>query len=1225
MTIYNGSKRNDVITGSAGNDSIYGLDGNDTLNGGAGNDYIDGGNGTDTLNGGAGRDTLVGGGGDTLDGGTEFDTAVFSGTFASYTMTTNANGSLTVCNIATGKTTTLVRVEAIQFSDQTVRYINQGPVAEADSLTTTEDTALVIAPATLLGNDTDLDGDTLTITSVGDAVGGSVAIVDGNIVFTPTANFNGAASFSYTVTDGFGGTSTAIAAVAVSAVNDGPVAVADSLTTTEDNALVIAPATLLGNDSDLDGDTLTITSVSDAVGGSVAIVDGNVVFTPTANFNGAASFSYTVTDGQGGISTAIATVAVSAVNDGPVAEADSLTTTEDTALVIAPATLLGNDTDLDGDTLTITSVSTPFWHASVALVNGNVVFTPSNNYQGQTTFYYTISDGHGGTATGSAVVVVTPVNDAPIAVNDSLTTVEDTALTIAPWQLLTNDMDYDGDALSITAVGNAVGGSVALVNGEIVFTPATNFNGAASFSYTMTDSAGATSSATVNVAVTSVNDAPIAVNDSLTTTEDTALTIAPATLLGNDTDVDGDTLSITAVSNAVGGTVAIVDGNVVFTPTTNFNGSASFSYTISDGQGGTSTATANVSVSAVNDGPVAVADWQMTNEDTPLVIAASTLLANDSDVDGDTLSIAAVSNAVGGTVAIVDGNVVFTPTANFNGSASFDYTVADGLGGTTTATVGVHVVQVNDVPVAVNDTVTTAEDTQLVIAASTLLANDSDVDGQPLHIVSVSNVVGGTAYLMNGNVIFTPTANFNGTGSFTYTMGDNAFGTATAIATVVVTSVNDIPKVQVDWRYTTEDNALVIAASTLLANDSDVDGDTLSITSVDNAVGGSVALVNGEIVFTPAANFNGAASFSYTVTDGQGGTATSTANVSVSAVNDAPETVGDAYVTAEDSPLVISTASLLANDGDVEGSALSITSVDNAVGGTVTLSGGTVVFTPTANTSGNASFTYTVSDGTGGISTATVAVTVAPVNDAPEANADLLTTLKDTPLTIDPATLLSNDTDAEGDVLSIEAVSGAVGGTVALVDGQVVFTPAPGFVGQASFAYSVSDGQGGLNFTEVLVDVAAPDNTAPVAQDDVFVTRQDVGITIPVATLLSNDYDLDGDTLELGDVWSMTGGSLVVMDGNVIFQPLPGYSGTASFQYMVRDGQGGATIATVNVEVVANNAPVAVGESFATRQDVGITIPVATLLSNDYDLDGDTLELGDVWSMTGGSLVVMDG
>src|SRR5204862_525004 len=234
------------------------------------------------------------------------------------------------------------------------------------------------------------------------------------------------------------------------------------------------------------------------------------------------------------------------------------------------------------------------------------------NFNGTATANYTISDGHGGTASANVTITVTPVNDPPVALNDIATTPEDTAVSIS---VLVNDGDVDGDTLAITG-STATNGTVSVVGTNLLFIPATNFNGTATVSYAISDGHGGTASANVTITVTPVNDPPVAVNDLATTPEDTAVSIP---VLVNDSDVDGDALTITAAS-ATNGTVSIVGTNLVFPPATNFNGVVTLSYTISDGHGGTASASVSVTVTPDTTPLLSVNDTATTPEDTSVSI-----------------------------------------------------------------------------------------------------------------------------------------------------------------------------------------------------------------------------------------------------------------------------------------------------------------------------------------------------------------------------------------------------------------------------------------------------------------------------------------------------------------------------------------------------------------------------------------------------------------------------
>jgi cysteine-rich repeat protein len=367
---------------------------------------------------------------------------------------------------------------------------------------------------------------------------------------------------------------------------------------------------------------------------------------------------------------------------------------------------------------------------------------------------------------------IPPVN-APVATADTFTINEDTPFTISSTSLLSNDTDVDSPVLSVAAVSNATNGIVLLSGEQITFTPTTNFNGSASFQYTVSDGA-LSDTGLVTVTVNPANDAPTAVDDTATINEDNNLVRTAATLLANDTDIDGDTVIFVEVSNPTNGAVSLLGDVITFSPNANFNGGASFEYTISDGSlFGTGVFT--VTVNPANDPPLAVDDSDSTNEDTPLSIAASSLLANDTNVDTDALTVTGVSTSQNGAVTLNGTQILFVPSANFNGTASFDYTISDGVfndDGKVTITVN----PVNDPPVALDDIFFTAPDASLVLLFSQILANDLNVDagnGDILSVLQLGTVTNCTVTQTANQVTLTPTVvGFRGFCTFDYTVRD---------------------------------------------------------------------------------------------------------------------------------------------------------------------------------------------------------------------------------------------------------------------------------------------------------------------------------------------------------------------------------------------------------------------------------------------------------------------
>ena len=386
------------------------------------------------------------------------------------------------------------------------------------------------------------------------------------------------------------------------------------------------------------------------------------------------------------------TLADGGSNEPPVANPDELNTAEGTA---GSTNVLANDTDPDSDPLSIDDW-TDGTHGFVSCSGTDCVYIPSDpDYSGPDAFTYTVSDGQGGTDIGDVVVEVVPTNAEPSASDDALTLAEDTSDSV---DVLANDTDDDTDPLSVeTLEPTADNGTVSCtVGGICTYTPEPNFEGFDTFSYTITDGQGGTDTANVEVDVTPVNDVPNAVDDSLVTSEDQMGSLNVRT---NDVDIDGDTLLVTTLSPAAShGTVACLGGGgCSYTPTADYSGPDSFQYSISDGHGGTDTATVNITVTPENTAPVADDDAIVTVEDTP---GSTNVLVGDTDVDGDTLSVSTPApTATHGTVSCASGGVcTYTPSANYNGSDSFDYTVSDGRGKSDTGTVTVTVTPGNDAP-----------------------------------------------------------------------------------------------------------------------------------------------------------------------------------------------------------------------------------------------------------------------------------------------------------------------------------------------------------------------------------------------------------------------------------------------------------------------------------------------------------------------------------------------
>ncbi|WP_020408661.1 tandem-95 repeat protein [Hahella ganghwensis] len=802
------------------------------------------------------------------------------------------------------------------------------------------------------------------------------------------------ADYSYTISSSGGGTNVTgsgtlgtatdqITGLNLSGLGDGTLTLSVVVTDTAGNA-----ATAVTDTASLDTAAPTLSSSSPTDGATTVRFDANIVL----------NFSESVSAGSAGDLA----IAVYKASDDSLVES--------------------NDSDSG-------QVSIVGSQVTVALVSDLDSSTAYYVQVGADAIEDTAGNSYGGIA-DTTTLNFTTTNLQATATNDSDTTNEDNAIAVS---VLDNDSDEDGtlNAASVTVASGPSNGSTSVNTGTgvITYTPDADFNGSDSFTYTVEDNDSlASNAATVSITVNAVNDAPVAVADLATTAEDNAVSIDVA---ANDTDVDTgdavDTSTITIVTNASDGSAVVNGGQVDYTPDANFNGTDTFTYTIEDGNSATSnTATVTINVTSVNDLPVASDDTSSVDEDNSVVID---VLTNDSDVDGtvDATTVTVQTNPSNGATSVnsTTGDITYTPDADFNGSDTFTYTVKDDADGTSNAaTVTVTVNSINDAPVAADDTATLLEDVAHTI---NVLGNDSDVDGtlDASSVEVVTDVASGSTSVNTGTgaIVYTPDGDFNGSDSLTYRVQDNLGAWSdSATVTLTVQSVNDDPLANADSYTLNEDTPTVLD---ILSNDSDVDG-TLDVNSIsivtDVSDGNLVDNGDGTLTYTPDANFNGADSFTYMVSDDEGSDSnTVTVSITVQAVNDAPTISGTPATTIVEGNAYSFTPTL----NDVEGDTISVSASN--LPSWLSLNSSTGALTGNATVVGTYSnIVLTATDGSASSSLAAFTINVQLDTDG-DGDADVVDTDDDNDGMSDsyenanglnPLDASDADTDLDGDTIS---------------------------------------------------------------------------------------------------------------------------------------------------------------------------------------------------------------
>jgi uncharacterized repeat protein (TIGR01451 family) len=1106
--------------------------------------------------------------------------------------------------------------------------INEIPIANADVYSVMEDpaTPLSVAAPGVLDNDTDPEGNPLTLEVSDNAAHGSLDLrADGSFTYIPFQDFVGTDSFTYRAFDGTNYSLERTVTIDVIGVPDAPIAQNNSYTAQQDTLLTIDAAVgVLVNDTDSDSDSLTAVLATDATNGSVELnPDGSFSYMPDIGYSGPDSFTYRASDGAVSSTEATVWLAVTA-NAVPVANNDSYSILQGDSLTVnAAAGVLANDTDINGDQLVAKLDNGIDETVGTLALNadGSFAFTPNLAFSGQASFTYIAFDGKAESSLATVTVSVGQ-NTAPVVHNDSYSLNEDSSLTAdTATGVLANDTEPDGTPMTAVLETDASHGALTLnADGSFSYTPDANYSGPDSFTYYAFDGNLASSPVNVSLTVIAQPDLPQANSDSYSTPQDETLTIAASVgVLANDSDKDGDTLFAYLVTDALYGSLTLnADGSFSYKPDSGFDETDRFMYHAFDGSTYSSVTTVTISITP-NNPPAAANDSYSTNEGKTLSVgAAAGVLHNDTDADGDAL-IALLDSTVshGSLLLLEDGSFDYTPDPDYIGSDSFTYHAWDGKNASSIRTVFLNVIE-NAAPVARADTYGTSEDAPLSVPATIgLLANDTDAEGGPLSAVQSSNPAHGTLTLnSDGSFTYTPDENYTGEDSFTYQSFDGSSFSPIVTVTLNVQAVNDPPTGQSDSYSAVRDQTLNVGITAgVLANDSDVDSENMTAHIDTEPANGVVVLrSNGSFSYTPNADYTGPDSFTYTVSDG---TVTSApVQVSLAVLSDPilPIATNDSYGMNEDGNINVPVANgVLANDSSPTDAPLTAILITQPTDGVLTLNAdGSLTYAPNADFTGPDIFTYAASDGASTSEPATVTINVQAVNDAPAANTDFYTTSEDEPISIAAAVgILLNDYDAEDDALTALLEAGPTHGTLSSFtpDGAFTYQPDAGYAGSDSFTYRANDGSATSELATVTITII--ENYTPQTNSDTYTIAEDNDLVASAAAgVLANDSDLNGDALTVELIRSTSPGQIMLnVDGSFTYIPEANFNGTDSFSYRAFDGKAFSNVTTATVTIQArNDAPRALAETYTTREDTPLSVnQLRGVLSNDSDPEGSPL------------------
>ncbi len=1099
---------------------------------------------------------------------------------------------------------------------------DQPPLANDDVLTMSEDDSTGIDP---LNNDTDPNNDPITLSSISVAPIHGTAVISGNdISYKPDPDFFGEDSLSYLVCDNTVPTplcDAAIVRITVSNVNDKPTFPNDTIVRAIDRNEVLSETLTF---TDIDGDVVDITAAlslpNNGTVGSLSDGDQAYTYTPDTDFSGIDTFSLLFCDfGAPQLcDQVVVIVRVNATNTAPVAVDDQANAVPGQAVFID---VQANDSDADGDDLTTTILRAPS-NGSANVVDGDgITYIPDGNFEGQDTLEYIICDASNACDTAQVIIDVAFGDMPPVAGDDFELITEDIPANFA---VLINDTDVNGDVLQISAIAISPLQGVATIQGDqINYVPNPNYTGSDQFDYVVCDQTNPTplcDTGTVFIFVAEVNDAPQIVNTSLdkidtvfvTTDENTAIDI---TLFAQD--VDGDATDVVSTPVAPGnGVVTNLGGNdmkFTYTPNQDFFGTETFSAEVCDDGNPTlcDTVVVHVTINELpNNAPIATDDVSATDPNESIIIDVQ---INDTDLDGDVLITSVIQDPSKGTAVVQNADsILYTPEASFvSGTDTLYYSVCDPENACDTAQVIIHVPNGPLPPIAGNDFYTINEDE---FGTFDVLTNDIDPNGDILFLGQIVQSPANGNFSINGNSIFyLPQANYFGEDSLKYEVCD---GTSCDTGTVYITinSVNDAPVFALD-----------VFSFSLTAGDSiplnfvasDVEGDSLDIVYVDQThiLGTIYGIGDGDfsISYESMRSVSGTFRGDVVVCDNGNPELCDTATLELivdPAVNNAPNATDDLATTDLNVEVIID---VQANDIDADGDALITTIVTGPQNGTASvINDDSISYTPSIAV-GTDTIIYSVCDEFAACDTATVIIVMPATNLPPIAVNDTVETNEETSINI---SVLANDQDPNGNIISVNTLGDPQNGTVSILNNDITYTPDLNYTGQDSFSYEVCDDDATpLCDTAIVVINVANVNDKPTITDSLNAIEDTLRLSLQIGA--TYDYnagflDIDGDNVSWNAVIDPTNLGTVsgIGDQDMTFSYIANNATDGIDIFRMTACDDGVPSLCDTVVVVAtilggpNQAPVAVNDVIA------LEVPIDTLIdvtANDSDPDGDLI------------------